>query len=464
VHKTIHARFRPQLPARLPRYLENEQEADAERATIQEVEHQQEQLDQSITVQDFYAYMPAHRYLFVPSRELWPAASVNARVTRVDPRQSISAWLDEYRPVDQMTWAPGEPILVRDRLVVGGGWIHRPGCQCFNLYLPPRSLLGDPLAATRWLDHIRRVFPESVDHIVNWLAHRVQRPGEKINHALVLGGAQGIGKDSLLDPLRYAIGPWNFVEVSPLQLLGRFNGFVKSVILRVSEARDLGDVNRYAFYEHMKVYTAAPPEVLRCDEKHLREHPVLNVCGVIITTNHKAAGIYLPADDRRHYVAWSDLTIKDFTNDYWNELYAWYRNGGVGHVAAYLQSVDLSGFDAKAPPVKTAAFWDIVDANRAPEDAELADALEALNRPAVTLTDIVTFAVTDDFRQWLQDRRNRRLIPHRMESAGYVPVRNDADKRDGQWKVAGKRQTVYARRELTVRDRLAAATALCRGR
>ena len=35
-------------------------------------------------------------------------------------------------------------------------------------------------------------------------------------------------------------------------LLGRFNGFVKSVILRVSEARDLGDVNRYAFYDHMK--------------------------------------------------------------------------------------------------------------------------------------------------------------------------------------------------------------------
>jgi hypothetical protein len=72
------------------------------------------------------------------------------------------------------------------------------------------------------------------------------------------------------------------------------------VILRVSEARDSGDVDRYQLYEHMKVYTAAPPDVLRCDEKNIREHSVMNVCGVIITTNHKADGIYLPADDWRH--------------------------------------------------------------------------------------------------------------------------------------------------------------------
>jgi len=33
---------------------------------------------------------------------------------------------------------------------------------------------------------------------------------------------------------------------------------------------------------------------------------------VIITTNHKTDGIYLPADDRRHMVAWSNLTKDDF--------------------------------------------------------------------------------------------------------------------------------------------------------
>ena len=35
----------------------------------------------------------------------------------------------------------------------------------------------------------------------------------------------------------------------------------------------------------------------------------------------------------------------------------------------------MTGFNAKAPPPKTAAFLEIVDANRAPEDSELMDAL-----------------------------------------------------------------------------------------
>lgn len=99
-------------------------------------------------------------------------------------------------------------------------------------------------------------------------------------------------------------------------MLGRFNGFAKSVILRVSEARDLGDVDRFAFYDHMKTYTAAPPDVLRVDEKNLREYAILNVCGVIITTNHKADGIFLPPDDRRHFVAWSELARDDFAAGY----------------------------------------------------------------------------------------------------------------------------------------------------
>ena len=236
---------------------------------------------------------------------------------------------------------------------------------------------------------MHKVFGGDADHIVKWLAHRVQRPQEKINHALVFGGSQGIGKDTLLEPVKHAVGPWNFSEVSPQHMLGRFNGFLKSVILRVNEARDLGEINRFSFYDHMKAYTAAPPDVLRVDEKNLREHSILNCCGVIITTNHKTDGIYLPADDRRHFVAWSDLTKEDFVDGYWNTLWGWYARGGYCHVAAYLAQLDISSFDPKAPPPKTPAFWDIVDANRAPEDAELADVLDQMKNPdAVTLNSI----------------------------------------------------------------------------
>jgi len=319
---------------------------------------------------------------------------------------------------------------------------------------------------------VHRVFTHDAQHLIRWLAHRVQRPGEKINHALVLGGAQGIGKDSIIEPVMHAVGPWNCHEVSPTQLMGRFNGFVKSVILRVSEARDQrdgggGKIDRYAVYEHCKTLLAAPPTVLRCDEKSIREYGVMNVCGVVFTTNHRD-GLYLPPDDRRHFVAWSELRQEDFPANYWVDLYYWYEHeGGYGHVAAYLASLDISGFDPKAPPPKTPAFYRMVDAGRAPEDAELADLVDVMSKDgkppaAITIGDLLAVCVEESFRDWLKDRRNSRQIPHRMEAAGYVAVRNDADKHDGQWRVGGKRQVIYARRELSLRDRHAAAEDRCR--
>lgn len=421
---------------------------------------------------DFHAYMPSHQYIFAPSGEFWPAASVNSRIPaipRVDRdgnslvdekgKQKFdlaNQWLDRHRAVEQMTWAPGESQVITDRLITDGGWISRPGCNVFNQYRQPRPVPGDPAKAGPWIDHIRRVYPEDADHLIAWLAHRVQRPHEKTNHAIVMGGAQGIGKDTILEPVKAAIGPWNFAEVSPQHLLGRFNGFVKSVILRVSEARDLGDVDRFAFYDHMKTYTAAPPDVLRVDEKHAREYYVFNVCGVIITTNHKSDGIFLPPDDRRHYVAWSEADRASFPQGYWAKLYGWYTRGGIGHVAAYLRNFDLSNFDAKAPPPHTAAFWDIVSASQAPEEAELSDALDSLAWPdAVTISQVADVAVPE-FRDFLVDRRNNRKIPHRFEECGYVPVRN-SDAKDGRFKVRGKRVMIYARKTLAKRDQIIAA-------
>ncbi|WP_426524969.1 primase-helicase family protein [Bradyrhizobium sp. McL0615] len=418
-----------------------------------------------VQLEDFAAYMPQHCYIFKPTRETWPASSVNARVPPValgvdedgkQKFQSASAWLDQNRAVEQMTWSPGDPMLVDGRLISEGGWIRRPGCRVFNLYRPPNIEPGNAAEADRWLEHVFKVFGDSDQHIVKWLAHRVQRPHEKINHALVLSGHQGIGKDTLLEPVKHAVGPWNFAEVSPQHMLGRFNGFLKSVILRVSEARDLGDTDRFAFYDHMKAYTAAPPDVLRVDEKHLREYAILNVAGVIITTNHLMDGIYLPADDRRHFVAWSDLTKEDFVTSYWRDLWAWFGKGGIRHVAAYLAELDLTGFDPKAPPPKTDAFWSIVDSNRAPEDAELADVLDALNNPPVTTLDRIKGKALGDFHDWLADRKNRRAIPHRLERCGYVPVRNDT-REDGLWIVRKVRKVIYARKDMSLRDRLSAA-------
>jgi hypothetical protein len=273
-------------------------------------------------------------------------------------------------------------------------------------------------------------------------------------------------------PIKQAVGPWNFHEVAPTDMLGTFNPFVKSVILRINEARDLGDLNRFAFYDRLKAYTASPPEVLQVNEKHLRQYYAFNTMGVIITTNHRTDGIYLPAGDRRHYIAWSERTKADFSDDYWSKLAAWYEDGGCGHVTAYLDALDISGFNPKSPPPKTAAFWEIVSAGESPEDAELADAIERLGakkhageiepgtkrdqrRPDVlTLLELVG-TQGNEALEYLLEHKHRRAVPHRLNRCGYRTYRNPGAK-SGLWRVNDVRQAVYVKGTLSPANRRAA--------
>jgi hypothetical protein len=431
-----------------------------------------------VTREHFVADMETHSYIYLPTRKPWPAPSVNARIRPValldadgrpvldskkkPKRIPASEWLDKNRPIEAVTWAPGEPMIIKDRLVAQGGWFEHPGASVLNLYRPPTIIHGDPNGAGPWLNHVRKVYPNDADHIVRWCAYKVQFADRKINHALFLGGAPGIGKDTILEGLKRTIGAWNFEEVSPQDIAGSsFTGYLKSVVLRISEVHDLGDVNRFSFYEMTKTIIAAPPDVHRVNEKHRPEYYIPNVNGVIITSNYLTNGIYLPPDDRRHYVAWSDCTGGDFEQDYFDKLYDWYDNaGGDRHVAAYLAAFDLSGFNAKAPPKKTEAFFSIANANAAPEEVELVEVLDRLGNPAAVIIKQIAGKAEElehlqDLAGWITERKNRRAMPHRMAQAGYLPVRNPGDK-TGLWKLMGSKLVVYAQKELSLHDQMKA--------
>lgn len=411
----------------------------------------------SINLEDFVAYLPEHRYIFEPTGALWPAASVNARLAPVDD-QSASSWLDANARVEQMTWYPGLPTLIKGKLFsTDGAWIDRPGCTTYNLYRPPTIQPGDANKAEPWLNLVYEVFPKEASHIIRFLAHRRQRPEDKIDHMLVMGGPPGIGKDTIVVSMKQALGPWNLKEVTPGAVMDTWTGFLKSVVVLINELRDLGDSNRVSFYEATKWMLASPPATLPINEKHIKQYYVPNVCGVVATTNYKTDGLYLPADDRRHYVAWSPLEVSPRKASDWTDYYRWLEEEGAAHVVAYLDVLDLSDFDPKAPPEKTEAFWEIVNASRQPEESELSDLLAGFKGAAVTLDMMIKEAeaarwLYGGLAEFLKDRTKRRVISARMDKAGYTTVGN-RDAKDRLWKLCGRRCVIYCPKDLTMAER-----------
>jgi hypothetical protein len=431
----------------------------------------------SLAFEDFCAYAPTRTCIYLPCKTPWPNASIDTRL----PRQPLldangnpvlnskgkvvtipaSTWLEQNRSVETLTWAPGEPELIRDRLAVDNGWVLKPGATTLNTYRPPIIELGDAVQAERWVKHWHTIYPTDADHILAWLAQRVQSPGIKVNHALVLGGAPKIGKDTLLEPIVTAVGPWNFRDITLAGLISKNNEYLRAVVVRLSEARDMGEqgrIDRYGLHDHTKNMLVTPPNTLRVNEKYVREYYIFNCFGMVITTNHRDA-LFLPADDRRYYVAFSECPTEQFDKAYWDAFWGWYtKEDGVKHVVAFLYQYDLSGFNPKAPPPQTPAFWYMVGTDRGEAHGELLDVIEILgNPPALTISQLVEKAPG---LEWLQDLKMRRAVRKRLEECHYLFVVNPDATSDGLWAIKKRRQAIYARANLDIRQREDAARTL----
>jgi hypothetical protein len=427
------------------------------------------------TFDDFYYFAKGNEYFYTPTRELWPSTTI-AKLFN----EAATVYLARTKRIDTMTWCPGEPMVVRDKFVLKSGWKSKKDSHSFNLYVPSEKITGDPEKAGPWRELGKKMFGEHLERIESWLAYKVQNPGKKINHALVLGSPkQGIGKDTYLKSVVAAIGPWNFTNIGAAQTTDPdHNGFLENVICCIGEVHDIGE-KRKKYYDLSKDWCAAPPMTLTVADKWVKAHPCFNVVGIIFTTNHKTDGLYLVAEDRRHYVVWIELLPEDFEPDYWNTYNAWLEGGGDQHVAAYLATRDLSKFDPYAAPPKTDAFWAIVNASQAPEDSELADVFDRLGidpvevpikivwPPAVTRDMLIRCAMQiggedgSELAAWLGDRRNRHAIPKRLDAMGYSVTRSTWSK-DGWWVIDGKRQAIYTRATLKGPARLKAAQAVVR--
>lgn len=405
-------------------------------------------LGQSVSMNDFFAFMPDHTYIHRPSGVACSSASVDEAIGK-EARQILVPTV----PVHSYTWAPGFAerftLDTMDPTHVGGEQVW-----LYNQYRAPRAPVagGD---ASMWVNLVHKLFPDDAEHIINYMADAVQNPGRKCNHALVLGsGVHGTGKDTILVALQHAVGNKNFRVIKPHQLAEQFTPWMRSVVVQVSESRDMGEgfvaISRFEMYERCKDLAAAPPLALDCNEKHKGQYPVANVMRPILTTNHQIDGLYMDPQDRRHYCAWSDAP--KMTEDEAKAIYAWYEAGGLNDVAHYLMTRDLSGFNAKAPPLRTGWWHQLVAGGASSEEEKFSDALDKLQRPEWVTIPMVNEAGGTELAGWTANPANRRKLEREMIKSGYQRLPNPNEPKKGRWHLSGQRLVVYRRTDVAAKE------------
>ncbi|MBU1222304.1 MAG: hypothetical protein KKA22_03995 [Gammaproteobacteria bacterium] len=378
------------------------------------------------------------------TRDVPRANGAGFRTVPIKPSEFI-ARIENDKVVEGVAWWPGLPRIIKDILVVNGEEKHVKGRRTLNTYLRPQHhATGDPAKADVWIEHVRKLYPEEADVLLDYFAHTVQHPEVKINFGLVLIGESGIGKDMMLTPVKRAVGEHNTQDVTPKEITSQFTGWKKCVLLTINEARSAdSDFKATDFYELLKELCAAPPDWLQTNPKYGKQETVRNLLRVVITTNH-ALALYVPEDDRRLYFAKSKLPEKWADSEYFYKLASYYEAGGNDHVYAYLRQRDISKFDPKRHPAPNAAHMAATASwNQAVNDP-LMDVLDELKWPDVFFgaeilsCDVASFDNRDEVMRLLKSSRQ---LAMRMSKLGYEQ-HSSPDKNNG-WQYCSPSKKPY---------------------
>lgn len=412
-----------------------------------------------VPIGHFVYYGPGNNYVYRPTTSFWIAPAVDAAVSPVNENGKIikaSDWLRMNALVTSMTvWPEGDDDIIKGKDCRNGALVDVVGAATFNAYKRPTIELGDARLAGPFVDHVRRVFnkPGDADQFLNYMAHRVQRPWEKPRFALLLAGDQGVGKDTAVEFCIPAIGSWNVANIEPAIMDSAFNEYVATTLVRISEAANLHEMTKWAFNEKTKTLIAGQPDDATINPKYGQKYSVKVYCGVIITTNHLANGIYIPEGDRRYDViaaaSFAEMGVvgDEAKRAYFGELWDWFLEGGDRHVAAYLHGRSLEGWSASNGQRKTAAHRTVVTSGMV-GDHWLQDALDEIERVVgeekmgVIRADWIVQAATRNGEMKAQEVRAR--LGHAMKRHGYEAHVNPLSN-DGRFKISGRNVVVYRR-------------------
>jgi len=318
-------------------------------------------------------------------------------------------WLSEERVFDDET---------RRMVGIGDVWLKSPlrrkfsgvefapegipdevcGNRFFNLWrgfsveaAPPYPDLADhlkhiPTFADHILTNVARGNRDIAAWVWGWFADLIQHPERKVGTSLVLRGHQGTGKSKPGEIVGRLLGD-HYVKIAKSKhLTGQFNSHMfNCLLLQADEGFWAGDKEAEGVLKDL-----VTGDVHMLEKKGIDGVQVRNLVRLYVSSNNTWV---VPAafEERRFCVLdVGDGRIQD--NDYFARMDAEMEAGGLGHLLAYLQRIDLSQVNLRKIPM-TEALWE---------------------------QKVATMPLLNHW--WLGKLREGRLLPYGDDWAGDVPT------------------------------------------
>jgi len=281
----------------------------------------------------------------------------------------------DLRICDKLTYAPGQPRFCKERSFDSNAIL-----DCLNVWVPNDLDLDDETESSvlPWLDLVNKVFdndPAAIDHAISWMAYLIQNPGERINHALVVQGEQGIGKDSIFLALGAVLGEHNLTSVLLADVESSFNDWIFGNQLIIFQ--EMLAPGRRNIYNKLK--TVITDKVQRVNMKFMPPMKMWNRANYIFLTNYKHA-LSLDNDDRRMWVWFSQMRPQP--KEYYKKFYDWLADPrSATALYHYLVKYDTSKFSATAPPPMTEGKESMINASGSEVEQFLQNAFENYSWP-----------------------------------------------------------------------------------
>jgi len=288
-----------------------------------------------------------------------------------------------------------------------------------------------------FIKHVNLSFNDEREKTImlDWMCHIIQKPGERINWALLLQGSQGTGKSYFSVVMELILGR-NSQKVTPDAIMGRFSSWASGSILNIVEEIYVAGNNKYELMNRIKDYIRN--DVIQIEEKGQNHRNVPNFASYLFFSNHPDA-LAITEDERGFCIIYGAIQSKEQLNKllggaegataYFNNLF----DNGIrlrpDAIAHYLMTRKISDdFNHKTRAPSTSGRDGMINLSKNLEVEQIEDLIDKFRCPVINekILDLTYLAscIKIDFDADGLKLPSQKMTQHILHSLDYRKIIN----------------------------------------